>query len=255
MQPLDYFTKHTLAAHNLTQVQKQSVNLVYLTDDFVLRLTRPELAGRVNHEREAELGLRAIELGLKTAKPVAWGAGYSIWERLPGGALTQPETCSPEIWHELLDTLESLHQNPLERQIPVDAWTGDPSLTEKTQELAHWTPDEKEQLTILLGKPHTVKTPCFIHGDAYPDNIIVADNIFVGLIDWGNAGWQALEAECMSLDDAALELALKRWHERLDLPLLWKMRLNLLLEVATYGRIPISEARAILGDYQRTFGS
>lgn len=247
MTPSDYFSQHNLTASNLVAVEKQSANLVYLTDDFVLRVVRPELVDDINHTREAELGLRAFSLGLRTAKPVAWGAAYSIWERLPGTSLQNPETCSPHVWVDLLNTLELLHENPLEPlKNRVDAWTGDVSLIEKTRELAHWTDDEQEQLSALLTEPHPVKSPRFIHGDAYADNIMVDEGNFVGLIDWGNAGWQALEAECASMDTPALNLALGRWHDLLDTSLLWKMRLELTLEVASYGRIPVSEVRVVM---------
>lgn len=246
MTRIDYFNKHNLTVSNLQAVDKQSVNLVYLTDHFVLRMARPELAGTTDHEREAELGLKAFELDLKTAKPVAWGKTYSIWERLPGQALQDSETCPPQIWHELLDTLEHLHHNPPEPRIPVKAWTGNPELIQKTQALACWTPTEQDQLHTLLSEPQPITSPLFIHGDAYADNILVDEGKFVGLIDWGNAGWQCLEQECSSLDESALELALQRWRDKLDLELLWKMRLNLLLEVLSYGRVDVSEVRAVL---------
>lgn len=246
-RPTDYFNRHSLPASNLAAVEKQSANLVYMTDDFVLRLVRPELAQYVDHEREAELGRKAFDLGLKTAKPVAWDKSYSIWERLPGQPLENPETCPPKIWHDLLDTLKLLHQNPLEpRATPPDPWTGNTDFIEKTQKAADWTSAEKERLTTLLSEPHPVTSPCFVHGDAYADNILVSEGNFVGLIDWGNAGWQSLEAECASLDAPALELALARWDADLDAPLLWKMRLNLLLEVASYGRVSFSNVRAVL---------
>ena len=75
---------------------------------------------------------------------------------------------------------------------------------------------------------------------------MVDNGNFVGLIDWGNAGWGSLEAECSSLDTPALDLALKRWPT-LDKALLWKIRLNLSLEVVSYGRMPVSQVRAVLG--------
>ena len=247
MKPSDYFSKHNLTSSNLVAVEKQSANLVYLTDNFVLRVVRPELIKYIDHAREAKLGLKAFNLGLRTAKPIAWDATYSIWERLPGQPLKDPRACPPHIWTDLLGTLELLHDNPLEPlENPVDAWTGDASLVEKTQELAHWTDDEKEQLNTLLYESHVIKSPCFIHGDAYADNIMVNEGHFVGLIDWGNAGWQALEAECSSMDTPALNLALSRWYDLLDISLLWKMRLNLTLEVTSYGRIPVSEVRAVM---------
>ena len=47
MNPADYFKQNKLSISNLVAVQKPSANLVYLTDDFVLRVVRPELiAGR-----------------------------------------------------------------------------------------------------------------------------------------------------------------------------------------------------------------
>ena len=247
MNPADYFSQNNLAASNFSAVEKQSVNLVFLTDDFVLRVVRPELVDYVNHEREAKLGLKAFKLGVKTAKPVAWDETYSIWERLPGQPLQNPETCSPDVWVRLLESLELLHKNPLEPLgEPAKVWTGDSSFIDKTQEVARWSAAERTRLNALLSEPHPIRSPCYIHGDAYADNIMVADGSFVGIIDWGNAGWYSLEAECSSLEAPALDLALDRWQGSLDTALLWKMRLNLLLEVASYGRVPVSEVRAAL---------
>ncbi len=248
MKPVDYFDRNNLPAAHLVTLKKQSVNLVYLTDDFVLRVVRPEIAEYIDHEHEAKLGLKAFDLGIKTAKPVAWDKTYSIWERLPGQPLQNPGTCSLELWDELFGTLELLQQTPLEPlEEPIKAWTGATSLIGKTQNAAKWSKAERAQLYTLLSESQLVQTPCYIHGDAYADNIMVDDESFVGIIDWGNSGWGSLEAECASLDTPALDLALKRWHDRLDKQLLWKMRLNLSLEVASYGRIPISAVRAVLG--------
>ena len=247
MNPADYFTKNNLPTTNLHAVTKQSVNQVYLTDDFVLKIVRPDLSDHINHESEARLGLKAAEVGIKTARPVAWDSGYSIWERLPGHALSNPATCSSQIWNDLLDTLEQLHQNPLEPlNNPVTTWTGDSSFIQKTQSEAHWSDAERDKLGAALTTPSLMTSPRFIHGDAYADNIIVDEGAFVGLIDWGNAGWRCLESECSSLDTPALELALERWRPELKLPLLRKMRLNLCLEVASYGRLPYSAVRAVL---------
>lgn len=255
MNPVDYFIQHNLLTSNLVAIEKPSVNLVYLTDDYVLRIVRPELIEYVNHEREAELGLKAVDKRIKTAKPVAWDKTYSIWERLPGHALKSSEASSPKLWHDLIDTLEQLHQTPLEPlEKPLTSWTGDSSLIDKTQELALWSNDEKRLLTTFLSEPQRIGSPCFIHGDAYADNIMVDDaGNFTGIIDWGNAGWQSLEAECSSLDTPALNLALKRWNYLLDKALLWKMRLNLSLEVASYGRLPISEVRAVFNEVVETY--
>jgi aminoglycoside phosphotransferase (APT) family kinase protein len=254
MNLVDYFSQHNLPASNLVSIEKRSVNLVYLTDDYVLRIVRPELMEHVNHEREAELALKAFDKGIKTAKPVAWDKTYSIWERLPGHALRNPETSSPKLWLDLLDTLEHLHQNPLELpEKPLNSWVGDSSFIDKTQELALWSDDEKRLLAMFLSESQRIGSPCFIHGDAYADNIMVDDaGNFIGIIDWGNAGWQSLEAECSSLDTSALDLALKRWNHLLDKALLWKMRLNLSLEVASYGRLPIPEVRAVLNQVVKT---
>ena len=68
----------------------------------------------------------------------------------------------------------------------------------------------------------------------------------MALIDWGCAGWGSLESECARLEDDALELARHRWATRLDLSLLMQMRLDLLLEVATLGRLTFDPARSML---------
>jgi hypothetical protein len=66
---------------------------------------------------------------------------------------------------------------------------------------------------------------------------------YVDLLDWGNACWGSREQECPLMEEAALEMALKRWRDKLDLSLLWKIRTGMALEIAQYGRLPYTKVR------------
>ncbi len=212
-----------------------------MTHEHVLRIGRGQ-----HHPREARLALAALHAGVRTARPVAWGEDYSIWERLEGSSYDRTQGCSPAAWHALLDDLDILHAHPLEpRPDTLPDWRADAGLVMQNQEAAGWRDEERALLTRAFGEPHPVRNPVFIHGDAYGDNVLIANGAYVGLIDWGCAGWGPLEAECAPLEDEAFHLALSRW-DGLDLEFLWKLRLHLLLTVASLGRVSFETVRAAL---------
>lgn len=248
MEPHELLEHHGLSALGFQTSPQGHTNHVYLTDTHVLRVSRPELAEYLDHVREARLALGALEVGVSTAVPVAWSTTYSIWERLPGAVLGSAEAYSAAVWSALLDDLERLQAHPLEpksEKAPY-TWTGDTTLIAKA-DAASWTLAERALLTDLLVTPHPVGDSVFIHGDAYADNVLVDSNGgYTGLIDWTHARWGPLEAECAVLEDEALDLALSRWTGRLDASLLLKMRLNLLLEVAGYGRVSFDRVRLVM---------
>ena len=184
---------------------------------------------------------------MSTATPVAWSTTYSIWKRLPSAVLGSAEAYSAEVWSALLDDLERLQAYPLEPKPEevLDSWRGDTTLIAKAD--AAWNPAERALLEDLLSTPHPVGDSVFIHGDAYADNVLVdTEGSYVGLIDWTHARWGPLEAECAVLEDRASDLALSRWTGRLDITLVLKMRLNLLLEVAGYGRVSFDRVRLVM---------
>jgi aminoglycoside phosphotransferase (APT) family kinase protein len=85
----------------------------------------------------------------------------------------------------------------------------------------------------------------FAHGDVYRLNLLVDGNgRYAGILDWGAAGWTALETEVAVMDGPAPALA--RWGSRLDPELLRRARLNLSLKVAGAGRAPFGVVRALL---------
>ena len=240
--PGDYLRRHGLETRGLQPASAGTVNRVFMTEAHVLRVGKGQ-----HHPREARLALAALRAGVRTARPVAWGEGYSIWERLKGSSVDRAKGCPLAVWHALLDDLEILHAHPLEPRSPVPDWRADPNLVARTQEAAGWRDEERDLLTRAFSKPHPVRNPAFIHGDAYGDNVLVSNGTYVGLIDWGCAGWGPLEAECAPLEDEAFRLALKR-PDGLDLNLLWKLRLHLLLSVASLGRVSFETVRAALGE-------
>ena len=106
-------------------------------------------------------------------------------------------------------------------------------------------------LRRALGTNRPLHHRAFVHGDAWADNVLV-DNAagYIGIIDWGCARWAVLEEEAARLETPALELALERWKRRLDLPLLYGLRLELLLTVALQGRGSPGYARRTLSAFE-----
>ncbi len=143
----------------------------------------------------------------------------------------------------MLDDLERLHAAPPEPCLsrPCEWWTGDLGLIDGLD----WTPAEQFALRRVLSTPYVLTAPVFIHGDVYRHHLLADQGgHYAGLLDWGNAGWATLEHECAVLDK--LEPALARWNGRLDVGLLWRLRLELLLKVAGAGRIPPNAVREAL---------
>lgn len=239
--PLDYFGKHGLKVGEVRPAGMGHINRVFMSERYVLRLGDEGS----DHAREARLALAALERGIRTARPVAWGRNYSIWERLEGTSYRHTEVRASVPWSALLDDLEVLHAHPLEPK-PQDFpkfWSAEVGVITETQGRAAWTKSERTLLLHALGE-YPIRNPAFVHGDAYGDNVIVSPaGLYLGVIDWGCAGWQALEAEASRLEDGALELALERWQD-LDLALLWKLRVDILLRVAALGRLSFASVRS-----------
>lgn len=101
-EPAAHFTRHGLSVSGLRRADTGFSNEVWLTDASVLRL-----GAGTDHAREAALALGALAAGVRTARPLFWGPGYSLWERLPGGMLT-PSQLTPVFWNAVLDDLERL---------------------------------------------------------------------------------------------------------------------------------------------------
>lgn len=233
-----YFARHGLGVSGLRRAGTGFANEVWLTDAAVLRL-----GGRTRHAHEARVACGALAAGVRTARPLYWGRGYGLWERLDGEV---PGQVQPQVWEAVLDDLGWLQaMPPLPRPRRMASWQGDPEWIGRTQARAGWTPGERAELGRLLGTPYPVVSPAFIHGDVYRLNLLVGGSgDYAGLLDWGLAGWNALEAEVAVMDDPAPALA--RWGHRLDPDLLRRARLNLRLKVAGAGRLPFSEVRTLL---------
>jgi aminoglycoside phosphotransferase len=219
-----------------------------MSERYVLRISRSD--SQANHAREAELAAAAIQIGVKTAPCLAYGADYSIWQRLPG-VRSNRKTSPPELWNELLSDLERLHNQPLEvapTDLP-DEWVSHEVWIERTQNAAQWSWVERKKLEQIFTNKHLILHNCFIHGDAWQDNVLENRGVYAGIIDWTGAGWSSLEFECSRLENPALELALTRWQGKLDSELVWKMRLELLLRVGTLRRVEWAGVREILARF------
>jgi aminoglycoside phosphotransferase (APT) family kinase protein len=243
MTPAEILGRHGLPSDHLEELSGGTVNRAWRTRSFVLRV------GVADHAREARLAQAARARGMRTARPVAWCEGYSIWERLRGACASDFDSLPIGTWEALLDDLERLHAWPPEPRPATtpDQWRGKVGLVERTQEGAGWTQGERVALRRLLGQRLPIGNPFFIHGDAYAGNVMVDEfGAYLALVDWGCAGWGSLEGECARLEEDALELARRRWANRLDSALVERIRLDLFLEVASLGRLPFDRVRAQL---------
>jgi aminoglycoside phosphotransferase len=254
LHPIQIFNTHGLEASGLHAATQGLNNTVWLTDSHVLRVAKNDTT---NHELEARIALHALSRGIRTAQPLHWTRTYSIWERLPGDSARPPQPRS--VWGALLDDLERLHAHPpetaphLETWVqlpfpwdrppsPAGVWDGDERLLENDF-AAHLEPRERARILELF-QPRKIKKLYFLHADAFSANIQVLNGEYIGIIDWGNAQWHALEREYAWMEDGALELALQRYD--LNLELLYGMRLELALKVGEYGRATLEDVRSVL---------
>ena len=234
-----HFTRHGLSAAGLRRAVTGFSNEVWLTETAVLRL-----GPHADHAREAAIALGALATGVRTARPLFWGSGYSLWQRLPG-VMPTPAQLTPTFWNAVLDDLERLHAAPPEPPDPrpPEWWVGDVRLVAAGH--ASWTSAERNALERMLSTPYGLTAPVFVHGDVYRHNLLAdPGGHYAGLLDWGNAGWATLEHECAVLDE--VEPALRRWAARIDPGLLWRLRLELLLRVVGAGRLPPQAVRETL---------
>lgn len=254
INPLEYFALHALEVRGLEQVNVGFNNAVWLTDEYALRVSRGD---QVDHMMEARLALHALDLGIRTSRPLFWAGNYSIWQRVAGSHATPPQP--RQVWEALLDDLETWHANPpfpaprleewVQQPFPWDRTPSPPSIWDADPRLLHndfaMQLEETERKRIAtLFKPRPLERLHFLHGDAFSANIIVDAGQYAGLIDWGNAQWHTLEREYAWLEDDALEIALTR-HD-FDLELLYVLRLELLLFVGSLGRVTLGDVRRVL---------
>ena len=240
MTPQEFFWRHGLSPEGLEPASEGYINQTFVTPQHVLRIAKFDW---VDHSFESQVALHALQVGVHTARPLFWQKDYSILERLPGHT---PADGDPVDWASMLDDLERLHQHaPAFSPKPQDLfWSKDPAIITQTQAAADWNDAERAALHDLLATPQRVKHPVFIHGDAWRANLMIDAKGYVGLLDWGNAGWGSREQECALMEKAAFELALVRWAVWLEPSLVWKIRTAMLLEVAQYGRLPYENVRS-----------
>jgi aminoglycoside phosphotransferase len=245
LTPKDIFERHKLKFKTFEPAGAGYDNHVFMSEDYVLRISRNNTVA--DHAREARLAQAALKLGVKTAACVAFGQDYSIWKRIPGNR-SDRETSPQSLWEALLNDLEKLHAQPLETSpldLPVE-WISHEVWIERTQNMAGWDMGERKALENILISKHPIKHQVFIHGDAWQDNVLEFNGSYAGLIDWTGAGWSSLEFECSRLEKPALELALTRWRAKLDVELMFKMRLELLLRVGTLRHMDWFAVREIM---------
>lgn len=243
--PAHLLVRHGLDPEGLSPVTGGTVNRVWQTAEVILRVSP-----RGRHAYEARVALGARAAGVRTPCPLAWGRGYSLWERWPG---KRPAVVTPAAWEAVLDDLEKLQARPplgRPRRPAPTRWQGEGSLVERTRTQGKWTAVEQAELGRRLGPLPLCRPPVFVHGDVYSANLLVGPGgEYLGLLDWGNAGWAPLEAEVCPMDDPAPALA--RWGESLDRALLAGLRLELFLKIVLAGRLPPGVIRALLEEESR----
>ncbi len=228
--------QHNFDSADLEPAKAGLQNQVFLTPSVVIRYSK-----RTNHKREAQVALHALEHGVRTAKPLIWADHYSIYERVQGESLSAD--AEPHIWLELIKDLQRLHDYPFEPFLKIPKpWEGDLKQLE-TLFAMQLNPDERVLITAAFHRRLGSRF-IFGHFDAFASNVMVNNDHYVALIDWGAADWGWLEREIAVLENAALELALS--HFDVDWSLVWAMRLELFLIFGKFGRISIQAVRDIL---------
>jgi hypothetical protein len=226
-----------LEQHGLFEVLEPAVSLantVFVGRKYVVRIAKHDQA---DHVREAKIALHALDVGIRTAKPLFWAKNYSIYQRLDGSSAT-PDAPSA-VWLDL----QLFHAHPFEaKTLESMYWDGGLHLLKSTF-ATDLSPTELRLAREIL-QPHTSSNLVFAHADAWSSNIIVKNNQYVGLIDWGNASWQPLEREIAWLEDATLALALEQFD--LNLKQLYARRLEIVLLAGMSGRGTIDGVRRVL---------
>jgi Phosphotransferase enzyme family len=244
----DVFHRFGLEAGHVERTAEGRGNRAFLTDRFVVRIAKAEYSQYVDHTRECQIAEAMVKAGVCTARPVAWSRWISVIERMPGKVVGRGGTASDRVWNALFDDLERVWSNPAEPQKELEPWFSDGTVLESPSVVDALTPQERDAIRVIITKPRAVQHPTFIHGDAFSENVMVHEAAYSALIDWGWSGWHPLEHEFAMLDQRAYEVGLERHRGQLDLPLLGAIRLNIGLEVASYGLIDWSIVRRGLRD-------
>jgi Phosphotransferase enzyme family len=239
----DVFHEFGIEPEDITDKAEGRGNRAYLTERFVVRIAKDDYSQYLDHERECKIAEAMLKVGVRTARPIAWSRSYSVWGRVPGKAIERGEIASDEVWNALLDDLEHVWINPAESMKPLESWSQDGSALERPSVQEALTLQERDDIRRIITKPRAIQHPTFIHGDAFNMNVMVDKGAYSAVIDWGWSGWHPLEHEFAMLNQRALELGLERHSKELDLPLLGAIRLNIGLEVASYGLIDWSIVR------------
>lgn len=232
-----------LEAAHVERTAEGRGNRAFLTDRFVVRIAKVEYSQYVDHARECQIAEAMVKAGVRTARPVAWSRWTSVIERMPGHVIGRGGSASDGVWNALFDDLERVWSNPAEPQKELEPWSSDGSVLEAPSVLEALTSQERDAIRGIITKPRAVQHPMFIHGDAFSENVMVHEAVYSTLIDWGWSGWHPLEHEFAMLEQRACEVGLERHRDQLDLPLLGAIRLNIGLEVASYGLIDWSIVR------------
>jgi hypothetical protein len=239
MNPEDILKQHGL--FDVLEPAISLANTVFIGQKFVVRIAKHEHA---DHAREARIALHALELGIRTAKPLFWAKNYSIYQRLDGSSATP--NAPKAVWLEMLHDLKLFHANPFEpKTVKSMYWDG--GLHPLDSAFATALSPTEMRLAQELLQPHTSNNLVFAHADAWSSNVIVKNNQYVGLIDWGNASWQPLEREIAWLEDAALALALEQFD--LNLTQLYARRLELMICIGMNGRATIADVQRVLENF------
>ncbi len=237
MSPKTILEQYGLTDTNLERANSLA-NEVWVGEKYVVRIAKN---ADVSHTREALIALHALEIGIRTAKPLFWSEKHSIFEKLDGESTTP--NAPKNIWLEMLQDLQKFHQHPFEPcTTKHQIWTADPALLESN--FAQQLSIAERKLTKYALQPHTSHNLVFAHGDAWSANVLCKNNQYVALIDWGNAAWLPLEREIAYLEDTALELARQLFD--FDLHQFYTRRLELLLWIGSHGRIQIKAVQQLL---------
>lgn len=232
--------------HGLGRLQMEwipptgKVNAIYaLGPDLILRVCKDIPAvihGTVGESIAARAAHRA---GVRTPQLVAFdnsreilNTPYSIYERVDGIDLSRIAAAPhelPHIWRQVGRELSRLHHGVVTVEDPQkllrdnrrdyqlgDSWVPDP---EPLLEAADFLSDDHkrwfrrcfDRLRPAVENASTFRR--LTHGDAQSNNVLIRNDEFVALIDWGGAGWGDGTIDFYSMPARVLPYAVDGYRE------------------------------------------
>jgi aminoglycoside phosphotransferase (APT) family kinase protein len=164
-------------------------NRIYATQDVVLRIATDHEDGVADARTESVAAPVAWAAGIRTPRLLAFDDSrklvdrpYSLWERIHGVTADELTVSAIELWRSVGREIARLHTRVRACSDP-QGWLDHPE---------HGPPPQR-----------------FVHDDLHGANIMCSpEGVFLGFIDWGDAGWGDPMLDFAYLPDVGVEPAL-----------------------------------------------